>query len=309
MKTIIILGANGKLGRAVMRAFLPNGYRVVAVTRNGQLHDAPLGIEQRAADAMNAEKLAFACRDADFILNALNPPYTEWRHKALPIAQHVIAAALEHRATHLFPGNVYNYGSGIPAICTPQTPFHGNTRKGQIRIEMEALFANAAQQYAVQTLILRAGDFYGGGKGSWFDQITAKLDKGVFTYPGSLDKIHSWAYLPDLAQAFVLLAEQCNNLSAFESFLFSGHSLTGADLQTLLQSICGQPLKTETIPWWLIKMGGLVVPIWRELPELAYLWQRPHTLADTRLDKIIGNLQLTPPIEALKQALAARKSR
>ena len=62
---------------------------------------------------------------------------------------------------------------------------------------------------ALRAIVLRAGDFYGGaGRGSWFDLVIARdVSLDVVRYPGPLDVVHSWAYLPDLAQALVGLAE------------------------------------------------------------------------------------------------------
>ena len=49
--------------------------------------------------------------------------------------------------------------------------------------------------------VIRAGDFFGGGPGSWFDLAIAKrAAAGALVYPGPLDRPHAWAYLPDLAQ-------------------------------------------------------------------------------------------------------------
>jgi len=306
MKTISILGGNGRLANAAARAFHQAGYKVIVVTRHGQAPRLPADIEQRAADASNVAALLTATAGSDFIFNGLNPPYEQWGSKALPLAQNVIEVARQHGAVHLFPGNVYNYGHDIPVVCTPQTPFQANTRKGSIRIGMEQLFADAAHQHGVQTLILRAGDFYGGGgSGSWFDlAITSKLSKGIFTYPGPLEVVHTWAYLPDLAKAFVALAGQQAKLGTFESFLFPGHALTGAELRGLLQTATGKPLKTAGMPWWLIKTGGLVVPMWRELAEMAYLWFRPHRLEDTRWQTMLDEAGSTPATAAVVKALA-----
>ena len=304
MKTVAVLGANGRLGQAAMHAFCQENYHVIAITRTGQARHLPDGVEQRSADALNPQALQTATTGADFIFNGLNPPYTEWQQKALPMAQNVIEAARRHGAVHLFPGNVYNYGNDIPAVCTPQTPFHANTRKGSIRITMEQLFADAAQQHGVQTLVLRAGDFYGGGSGTWFDMaITSKLSKGILTYPGSLDVVHTWAYLPDLARAFVVLAGQHEKLGRFENILFPGHALTGTEWRGLLETALDKPLKTTGMPWWLIKTGGLVVPMWRELTEMAYLWFRPHRLEDVHRREIWGDTRFTPAAVAIGKAL------
>lgn len=305
MKQIAILGANGRLGNEAVHAFHQAGYRVIAVTRHGQVRTAPKAIKRAAADAMNLRQLKKAVRGSDFILNALNPRYTDWLHMAMPMARNVMEAARSTNAIHLFPGNVYNYGRKIPALCNANTPMQADGVEGRVRIEMEKLFALAAQKYRLQTLIIRSGDFYGGsGRGSWFDQtLVERLENGQFVYPGPMDVVHSWAYLPDLAQVFVNVAERAQRCESFESLLYPGHCLTGAALKALVEQACGRELTNVAMPWKLIKLGAVIVPLWREMVELAYLWERPHRLDGERLNQLVGSVEYTPPEQSVCEAL------
>ncbi|MCY0092864.1 NAD(P)H-binding protein [Hoeflea ulvae] len=306
MKTIAILGARGRLSRMVARAFLAQNWRVIAITRNGALPEGLSQAEGRAADAMDQAALIAACRGADVIFNGLNPIYTEWADRVPVFTANVIAAARASGALHLLPGNVYNYGRSIPEIADETTPMPGETAKGKIRNAMEQSFKDAAKD-GVKTSILRAGDFYGGdGRGSWFDlSITARLDKGVFTWPGAMDIDHAWAYLPDLAQAFVKLAEKGCDETGFESYTFAGHSLSGTQMKRHIEkALGGKSLKRAGIPWLLLRTGGLVVPMWREISEMSYLWFTPHRLSGDKLAAAIGPIAETAPEKAVAEALA-----
>ncbi len=305
MQTIVILGANGRIGTAAAKAFHAAGYRVIAITRTGRADHLPGEIETRAADALDRDQLVVATKGAHIIFNGLNPPYHKWRQMAEPLARNVVAAAKANEATHLFPGNVYNYGRNIPPECDPLTPFFANTKKGRLRITMEDIFEAAASQHQVQTIILRAGDFYGGSVGgSWLDLvITAKLAKGIFTYPGPIDVPHAWAYLPDLAKAFVALAGKRKEFSNFETFTFAGHTMTGAEMMAHASVAVAGPLKRASLPWILVRAGGLVNPVWRELPEISYLWFRPHRLCGDKLALAVGALDATPPDKAVSKAI------
>jgi nucleoside-diphosphate-sugar epimerase len=150
----------------------------------------------------------------------LNPPYTQWSRLALPLAYSAITAAETAGATLLFPGNLYNYGKGLPPIIDEATPMRPSSRKGQLRIVIEDRMAEAAER-GMRTIILRAGDFFGSGHGSWLDLVIAKeIGRGRLTYPGPIDLVHEWAYLPDLVAAMVRLAEVRDRLGTFESFGF-----------------------------------------------------------------------------------------
>ena len=138
-----------------------------------------------------------------------------------------IAAAEGSGATLLFPGSVWNYGRGMPPVLDESTPMQPTTRKGGMRVEIEQRIREACDR-GMRAIVLRAGDFFGGGSGSWFDLVIAKdIGRGRLTYPGPLDVEHAWAYLPDFAATLVRLAEQRANFGACETFGFPGHAVTG----------------------------------------------------------------------------------
>ena len=102
MTVIAVLGANGRLGRTVAKAFLDAGYDVIAVTRAGKPLPELNGARFAAADAMKEDELISATSGADIIFNGLNPLYTEWEEKVMPMARNVIAACKANGALHLF---------------------------------------------------------------------------------------------------------------------------------------------------------------------------------------------------------------
>ena len=73
----------------------------------------------------------------------------------------------------IFPGNLYNYGSPLPPVIDETTPMRPTSRKGQLRVAIEERMAEAAERGA-RTIVLRAGDFFGGGRGAWLDLVIAK---------------------------------------------------------------------------------------------------------------------------------------
>ena len=308
MKKIAVFGANGNIGNQAVKAFHQSGWQVRAITRNGQYnHDNHgQGIETACANAMDRSQVISATRGCDFIMNCVNPPYPKWQQMYLPIAENMIAAAQQNDAVHLFPANVYNYGTQIPVLVTDDTPFNPDTGKGLIRQDMEQLFQRFADENNVQTLVLRAGDFFGGphSRSSWFDTIiTRSLAKGKITYPGPMDVVHSWAYLPDMVQTFVKIAERADSLSGFESFLFKGHAVTGNQLKVAIEQVVEKSCKKSGLPWPLLRFAGLFSPMMREICEMSYLWNRPHQMDDTRLQQTITNIPHTPLLQAVFQSL------
>lgn len=306
--TIAVLGANGRLGSAVVRAAAAREHRVLAVTRTGTTsRELAHTVEPRAANALDADALARAVEGAAVVVNALNPVYTDWHDKVVPIARSVLHACETSGAHHLFAGNVYALGEGMPARILPDTPDRPTSRKGAIRAEIEALFREAAESGRVPTTVLRAGDFFGGNvPGSWFDLVVAqKIAKGIATYPGPRDVPHAWAYLPDLSCTFVDLAERHAGLPAWSVFGFAGHTVTGDALHAALERVVGRPLKRRGMPWPMIRLMGLAAPTMREIAEMAYLWRVPHAIDGTALDAAIGASEQTDLDTALHENLAA----
>src|SRR5262245_58764173 len=260
---ILILGAAGRLGHAAAEAFRDAGWSVDALVRPGAAARAPKGTN--VLEVLARDAAIEAARGADVVLHALNPPYTQWHTLALPLAYVAIDAAEAAGATLLCPGNVYNFGVGMPPVLDENTPMRPTTRKGRLRVEMEQRIREATER-GMRAVVLRAGDFFGGGRGAWFDLVITKdLDEGRVTYPGPLDVVHEWAYLPDLAQAFVRIADKRATLPAFAHFGFPGHAVTGNELAAAIGKALGREFAVKRMSWWLIHALRPVMGMSREL--------------------------------------------
>jgi nucleoside-diphosphate-sugar epimerase len=300
---ILILGAAGRLGYKAAQAFRAARWSVTSLVRPGSAARAPAGTEIVEISALDHDAVVAAARGADVVLHALNPTYTDWARLALPLAYSAISAAETAGATLLFPGNLYNYGSPLPAVIDEAAPMRPSTRKGQLRVAMEERMAEAAER-GVRTIVLRAGDFFGGGRGSWFDLVLAKdLAQGRLTYPGSLDVMHEWAYLPDVAAALVRLAEIRDKLRPFEVFGFPGHAVSGREFTTAIARALHHKLEVKRMTWWLIHALRPIVPLCRELSEIAYLWNEPQRIDGGKLAAAIGDIPRTPLDVAVARAL------
>ena len=311
VKTVLVLGANGRLGQAAVQAFAAAGWQVLAQARRAP-STLPLGAIHLSTALEDVNALARQAAPASVVLHAVNPPYTQWQKQALPLLSLGMDVAQQLGALFMLPGNVYNFGEHMPALLDEQTPQQPSTRKGCVRVAMEVEMQRRAKR-GLRSVVIRAGDFFGGGSGSWLDLVIVKsIAKSRLTYPGPVDVPHAWAYLPDLARVFVAVAERSDSsvAASCEQLHFAGHTLTGAQLLAAIEraandlGIAGaRPFKHGGLPWPLLRLGGLVWPMWRELAEMAYLWQVPHALAGTALAARIGPVRITPLDVALRAAL------
>lgn len=313
--TVLILGARGRFGLAAARAFAQAGWRVLAQLRPGASGPAIPGVVWLAAQPGETVRLAEAARGATVVVQGLSPVYTHraWRRDLPGLTQAAIDVTRELGALLMLPASVYNFGKTMPPLLREDTAQAALTLKGRMRIASEAQVRAATQDGRMKAVVIRGGDFFGSGTGSWLDEVMVKaIEDGRFTYPGPLNVPTAWAYLPDMARSFVAVAGQRHQLPAFETLHFAGYSLTGQDWADALADIAWERgwlpasgrLDTRSLSWPMMRALGLVMPKIAALCEMRYQWHTPHTLVNTRMAAWTGAEPHTPFPEALRVALA-----
>jgi len=274
-KNVLILGATGRFGRHMQFEMQTAGWKTHSFDRKN-------------------DTLATASQGMDVIAYGWNPAYNKWDSECFGQLQQVIDAARVNKATILFPGNIYIYGSQMPAILRENTPHVASNTLGKIRTKMEIMLRDSG----VKTIILRAGDFLDTeAKGHWFDMIiTKKTHKtGKISYPGNPDITHAWAFLPDFARAFVALADKRNELPNFTTLNFAGYTLSGTQIANLLN------VGIQKMGWLPIQIARPFWPIAKHLLEMRYLWNTPHRVDGSALLELLPDFRETP-VEAAMQA-------
>ena len=308
----LVIGATGGIGGEVALALRIGGWQVRGLARNPVEAAQRAGwvgnIEWVAGDAMRAADVVAAAQGAAIIFHGANPPgYKNWRGLAIPMLRHSIAAARASGARLIFPGNVYNFGPDAGEVVTEESPQNPLTRKGRVRVEMEAMLEAAASE-GVRSMIIRAGDFFGPRQpASWFKNAMVKPGRKLrgVVYPGIPDVGHAWAYLPDLAATIARLAAKEASFPLFERFHFSGHWLPrGVEIANSVARVAGNPdLPIRSFPWALVYIGAPFSTFMREAIEMRYLWQVPLRLDNTKLRSVIGEESHTPLDEAIHETL------
>lgn len=281
-QTALILGASGRIGRHTAHAFERAGWEV------------------RRYDRSRGDLIG-AAEGADVIVNGWNPPYSKWGALVPGLTAQVIDAARASGATVLQPGNVYVFGRDMPGVIGPDTPHLADHPLGRIRRQMEASLKDSG----VQAVVIRAGDFIDDApSGNWFDRIMAKtLPKGQLSYPGTPDIAHAWAWLPDLAAAFVAVAETRRDLGGFTDLAFGGYAVSGDELAQACGAAMGTGISAHRMSWLPVRLARPFWPEARHLLEMRYLWNVPHRLDGSALRRLAPGLPETPVEAAVKAAL------
>lgn len=307
--TVLILGAGGRFGAAAAQAFAAAGWTVLAQQRRAPPSAPPSGIRLLQQGLDDPAALARAAAGTALVIHAVNPPYTRWERELLPLFHQGLAVAERLGARFMLPGNVYPYGETMPPLLREDSPQRPSTRKGELRAAMEDELARRAA-HGLDSVLIRAGDFFGSGTGSWLDLAIAKdIARGKLVYPGPLDLPHAWAYLPDLVRAFVAVAGDGGHRGLLRLH-FAGHAVTGREFIAALDEAAAglglrpaQGFRVGGMPWPAIRALGLVQPMLREIARMSYLWRVPHALDGAALQRHVGALPATPLVQALRQSL------
>ena len=309
-RRVLILGANGRFGLAAAQAFDAAGWEVLAQVRRSAAAGMPARARIVALPTTDIDGIAAHAAGAEVVVHALNPSdYTRWATELLPLARQGMDIAERLGARFALPGNVYNYGAAMPATLNASTPQWPSTRKGRLRMRFEDELRARAPR--LRSVILRAGDFFGSGSGVWFDKVIAgSVARGSLVYPGTRNVAHAWAYLPDMARAMVGLCE-LDDLPDFIDIPFEGSTLTGEQLMDALEDVArgaglggARPFKRSGAPWPLFRVMAWVLPLWREILEMRYLWETPHGLDGRALARWLPAFRATPLPVALRATLA-----
>jgi nucleoside-diphosphate-sugar epimerase len=308
-KIALVVGAAGGIGGETAASLARQGWAVRGLTRRPQ-PPSP-SIAWLVGDAMRANDVLRAADGVSLIVHAANPPgYRNWATQVLPMVDNTIAAAKAVGARIVLPGTIYNFGPNAFPVLREDSPQHPVTRKGAIRVEMEARL-KAASETGAPVLIVRAGDFFGPRTtaNSIFSSLMVRPGVPVrrIIDPVRRGSSHAWAYLPDVGETIARLMNREPRLGAFEVFNFAGYQLDSGEMAAAIRRVSGNARAARwPFPWPLIVALQPAVPLFRELAEMRDLWIRPIALDGGKLAAFLGaDLPATPLDAALRETLAA----
>ncbi len=273
----VVVGA-GPVGRAAAELLARQGKQVLLLSRRGTGVEHP-GVQAVAADAADAKGLLDVSAGAAVLYNCLNPEYHRWTKDWPPLAASLLAAAEQHGAVLATVSNLYGYGP-VNVPMTPDLPLLGAGSKAQVRVHMWRQALAAHQAGRVRITEIRASDYVGVGASSHLgDQVVPRLLAGKrpqFVVP--LNQKHSFSYIPDVAATLLAAAAQPSAWGR----AWHVPSPAPISLRTALTQLATLAGVTDMKPQVLaplVQRGlGLFIPLFRELAEVRYQFERPYIL-------------------------------
>ncbi len=315
-RPVLVLGATGSFGGALVQELLDRGRPVRALVRDRDRARARFGRDHfltlQSGDALDPAAVHKAAAGCSVIVHGINYPYDQWTPNMYVATENVIAAAEAEQATIVFPGNVYGLGLQGDRRLDEAAENRPCSAKGVLRAELEAELRRAAGEGPARVLIVRAGDYFGPtARNGMIDPIFGNAARGKAIQAfGRLDIPHQWAYLPDLARLTADLLEAPGRLAAYQVVHFAGHvAERQADFLRLVAREAGHPdLAVRRLPWSLLRVAGLFSGPIHELMEMRYLFDGSVVIEDTRLGKLLPRFRPTPVDEAVRATIESYRA-
>lgn len=301
MSLHIIVGA-GAVGSGTAIILADSGHTVRVITRSGTGPEHP-NIELVRADASDRASLIRLTAGAHSLYNCANPPYDKWSTAWPPLAASFLAAAEATGARLITMSNLYGYAAGTSPLRSTD-PLDAPTRKGTIRADMWRDVLAAHDAGRIRATELRASDYFGPGVGETAhlgDRVVPKALAGRnVSVLGDPATLHSWSYIGDVCTALATLGTDDRSLGR------AWHAPTAPpqSARDMVGHICEaagvKPVKVKSVPSIALRIGGLVVPVMRELHEMLYQFEEPFIIDASDTEAMFG---LTPT--TLEQQLKA----
>jgi nucleoside-diphosphate-sugar epimerase len=272
--------------RAIAKELAAKGQTVTVVTRDGR--DIGDGVSSIRADLSKADQTIAACEGADAIYQCAAPPYHQWKDAFPALQDAAIAAAAETGAILVAVENLYGYGTA--GTLHEDMPLAASTRKGSLRVRLSKELLAAHASGRAKCVAGRATDFFGPGvsvaalgERFWPPLLSGKKVDWV----GEPDAPHSFAYLPDLAAAYVALAETTSSWGqAWHLPALPPVSVRKICDIASPNSNAATPIRQT--PSLLLRAIGLFQPAAGELVEMRYMFDKPFVIDHSKFDQEIG---------------------
>ncbi|MVM28734.1 NAD-dependent epimerase/dehydratase family protein [Spirosoma sp. HMF4905] len=318
----LVLGATGSIGYAVTANLLARHLPVTILVRNRAkaealfLNRSTLTIIE--GDVQDATLLNRVSMDKDFIFHGINYPYNKWFGNMDTATQKVIDAArprkaAQNHATIILPGNVYNFGNTTEPIREDSQP-NPCTRKGQLRVAIEAMLEQAANAGQCRVMNVRLPDFWGpnvlneGVKPIFENALNGKALPWIV----NADIPHQSVYTKDAAEIIVRLllrdwalqTQTTSTIKPYEVWNYGGTVLPSMRAWfEQITSITGNSLNVQLYSRFIISVLGLFMPVLREVKEMLYLYENTILLDDQKVHALFPDFCPTPMKQALTETL------
>lgn len=294
-KRILVTGAAGFIGQAVIRRALSMGIRVRGVDlRSPEIHDADFDFIQ--GDTGDVELYARLLKGVEFIINcaalvAERGPYEDFRKVNVESPVRLARTARRAGVRGFFQfSSVMVYGFRYPAMVRETGPYGGHENPYcQTKIESELALLNLHRPGAFEVFVVRPGDVYGPGSLPWVIRPVRLMRSRQFFLVDHGQGTMNHVYIDNLIDAVFLMIEKNASDRAYN--VTDGAKTTFEDYFSKLAETAGQPAP-RSLPsglaraagraaQWFSRITGIPVELSAEAVDFVL---RPHPVS---IDSVI----------------------
>ena len=299
-----ILGANGAVGRAVIKELSKRNIPVRAVSRKSSI----AGLENKNADLLDAQQTLEAIAGSAVVYLCIGLPYRTkvWKTQWETVMSNVIEACSVHQAKLVYLDNIYMYAPPLPVPFDENAPQGPISEKGKARQRTTAMLFKAIEDQKLDAVIGRSADFYGPGavNSSTYISFLERMLQGKTPQTLSNPNVpHTYANVEDNGRALVELAlnEDCYGQAWH---LPVGPPITTNGLLDIFNKVLGTDFKVSVMPTFLRKILALFIPPLKEVGEMLYQFEQEYVMSYEKFKKRFPDFEVTTYQKGIEDMVA-----
>ncbi len=299
--TVLITGATGVVGGAVLRHLLAGEHRVRALVRPGRDHS--LGTEAVVGDVLDYPSLLAACQGVEMVyhlagINRMCAPHPEEMYRVnVDGTRNVVRACRATGVRRLvYTSSAATIGEPRGSVGNEGTVHRGSFSSHYERSKYQAEQMLAAEAADLDFVVVNPSSVQGPGRASGTGKLILDLLNGRLPF---LVETHlSVVDIDDCARGHLLAAASGQ---AGHRYLLNSFSLSMRDAVRLLEEVAGKRLNVHFLPGALVGLAAAAVGVPLRLlgrpapvcPEMLRTLRHGHRYDGSRAEKELG-LVYTP---------------
>ena len=258
---VLVTGASGFVGKALLRKLTADGYSVTALSRN-QDGATPCRCYNDVVQFMTAHScLIHLAARVHVMSEQADDPLAAFRAAnvdlTLKLARHAAAAGVERfiflssikvNGEETLPGHAF----GADDACAPQDDYAVS------KMEAEQGLRKIAAETGMEVVIIRPPLVYGPGVRANFAALMRAVARGFPLPLGCVDNLRSLIALNNLLDFIATCIE--HPAAANQTFVVSdGDDLSTPELVRRIGRAVGRPARLLPVPLWMLKTGAALL--------------------------------------------------
>lgn len=304
-RKIAVLGANGIVGQELIKELEKDGQiEIVAVSRS--FENKKVGkVKYQEGDLLDDNLVHNILKDIDtaYLTVGLDYNSSVWEELWPRIIENTVDSSILNGTKLVFFDNVYSYGF-VDGPMKEDSLENPDSRKGRVRKKLHEIISEGESR-GLKFIIAKSGEFYGPNvkTSSIYNACIENVIQNKKAYwLGSLKKLRTYTYVPDIARALVILA---NDKSAVNQIwhLPTDKALSGSEFVSIIESILGKGIKISELGVFMARIIALFNPQLKEVIEMYYQFTNDYIFNSEKFLKTYPDFKVTPYKKGFEEML------